>query len=396
VTARRPIASVGVLALGHLVNDGYAFMLPALLPALLGRLDVGLGVGGLLLTLYLAASSFTQPLFGHFGDRGGRKRWMAWAGVVMSGVGMAALGFVSNVWGVALAILVAGLGTSLFHPASAALVASTTPPGNHARWMSVYMSAGNFGLPLGPLFIGIVIGAASLGGLWIVGFPAIVAGLLVVWLAPQETRAPTSSVSLPAVLREHARMLAALVTVAAVRGWSNALASSFLALYGVSLGASVADASHLLSLYLLAGAVGSLACGWLGDRFGRDRLIVASFVAAAPFCLLLALQSTVGPVFLVAAAVSGVLLNGSFVLLAVRGQESLPGSIGMVSGMMLGLSIGLGGLAVAPMALVAERVGLPSVFLVAGALSIVGALLMPLVPPPPARTPSSRLAAATM
>jgi hypothetical protein len=35
------------------------------------------------------------------------------------------------------------------------------------------------------------------------------------------------------------------------------------------------------------------------------------------------------------------------------------------------LSIGLGGLAVAPMAIVAERAGLPSVFVAAGGLAIV-------------------------
>src|SRR5207248_8556307 len=65
--------------------------------------------------------------------------------------------------------------------------------------------------------------------------------------------------------------------------------------------------------------------------------------------------------FVVATAVSGMLLNGSFVVLAVRGQESMPNSLGMVSGLMLGLSIGLGGLAVAPMAIVAERAGIPPV-----------------------------------
>ena len=80
---------------------------------------------------------------------------------------------------------------------------------------------------------------------------------------------------------------------------------------------------------------------------------------------------------------SGLLLNGSFVVLAVRGQESVPGNLGMVSGLMLGLSIGLGGLAVAPMAAVAERAGLPVVFYAAGVLAIAAAAVMARVPRPP-------------
>jgi hypothetical protein len=63
----------------------------------------------------------------------------------------------------------------------------------------------------------------------------------------------------------------------------------------------------------------------------------------------------------------------------------MPGSLGMVSGLMLGLSIGLGGLAIAPMAIVAERVGIPPVFVAAGALAILGAALMRIVPRVPAR-----------
>ena len=67
--------SVGVMALAHLTNDSYAYMLPALLPLLLGKLGIGLGLAGILVTLYQASSSFTQPVFGHMSDSGGRTRW---------------------------------------------------------------------------------------------------------------------------------------------------------------------------------------------------------------------------------------------------------------------------------------------------------------------------------
>ena len=154
------------------------------------------------------------------------------------------------------------------------------------------------------------------------------------------------------------------------------------------------DASRLLTLYLLAGAFGGLIGGWLADRAGRDRVIIASLLLAAPFCVLLGVQAEVGPAFVAATAVSGLLLNGSFVVLAVRGQESMPGSLGMVSGLMLGLSIGLGGLAVTPMGVIAEQVGIPPVFVAAGALAILGAFLMRTVPQAPAHAAAVPLAVA--
>jgi FSR family fosmidomycin resistance protein-like MFS transporter len=87
------------------------------------------------------------------------------------------------------------------------------------------------------------------------------------------------------------------------------------------------------------------------------------------------------------AAASGFLLNGSFVVLTIRGQESLPSSVGMMSGIMLGLSVGLGGLAVTPLALLAEQVGLPNATAVAACLGGLAALAMQFVPKPPAAAP---------
>ncbi|MDP9245039.1 MAG: MFS transporter [Chloroflexota bacterium] len=383
---RGRVTSVGVMALAHLTNDSYAYMLPALLPLLLGKLGIGLGLAGILVTLHQASSSFTQPVFGHLSDRGGQTRWMAWTGVALSGVAAAALGLAPSIAIVALALLAGGLGTALYHPVSAALVAGSVPERSRGRWMSVYISAGNFGLPIGPFAIGLIIATVGLDGSWLVAVPALVLALLVWRSGPHLPTRTAAPVGLGAILRANRRMLAGLISVSATRAWATALVSSFLPVYAVSRGVSIVDASRLLTLYLLAGAIGGLIGGWLADRVGRDRVIVASLLCAAPFCVLLALQDSVGPAFVLATAVSGLLLNGSFVVLAVRGQESMPGSLGMVSGLMLGLSIGLGGLAVAPMAIVAEQAGIPPVFVAAGALAILGALLMRAVPGVPERT----------
>jgi FSR family fosmidomycin resistance protein-like MFS transporter len=384
VPERTRVASVGVMALAHLVNDSYAFMLPALLPLLLGKLGIGLGLAGLLVTLYQASSSFTQPVFGHMSDSGSRTRWMAWTGVALSGFAAAALGLAPSFAFVALALLAGGLGTALYHPVSAALVAASVPQRSRGQWMSVYISAGNFGLPIGPLFISVIIATVGLGGSWLLAIPALALALLVWRIGPRMPERTAAPRSLRAVVVGNRRMLAGLVSVSATRAWATALVSSFLPVYAVSLGASIVDASRLLTLYLLAGAVGGLTGGWIADRAGRDRVIIASLLGAAPFCLLLAAQTTVGLPFVIATALCGMFLNGSFVVLAVRGQESMPGSLGMVSGLMLGLSIGLGGLAVAPMGVIAEHAGIQPVFVVAGVLAIACALLMRALPQPPA------------
>ena len=374
------------MALAHLVNDTYAWMLPALLPLLLIKLEISLGLAGLLITLYQASSSFTQPILGHLADRGHKTRWMAWTGVAISGLAAGSLGLAPSFAAVAIVLLAGGLGTALYHPVSAALVSAALPTATRGRWMSVYISAGNVGLPIGTFVIGLVVATAGLGATWIVALPALLMAVLVWRFGPAAVaRQSGPGLGLRAIFRANRRMLVRLIAVAATRAWASALVASFLPLYAVARGASVIDASRLITLFLLAGAMGGLIGGALADRLGRDRVIVTSLLLASPFCLLLGAQTAIGPLFLVATAMCGLLLNGSFVVLAVRGQESLPGSLGMVSGLMLGLSIGLGGLAVAPMAVLAERVGIPVALDVAGVLAVACALIMRTVPKPPVR-----------
>ena len=81
-------------------------------------------------------------------------------------------------------------------------------------------------------------------------------------------------------------------------------------------------------------------------------------------------------------AACGFFLNGSWISLTVRGQESVPGSIAMMSGLMLGLSVGLGGIAVTPFGLLAEQFGLRAVLTATACLPLLGALLMRFVPRP--------------
>jgi len=82
---------------------------------------------------------------------------------------------------------------------------------------------------------------------------------------------------------------------------------------------------------------------------------------------------------------SGFFLNGSWISLTVRGQESVPGSIAMMSGLMLGLSVGLGGIAVTPFGIIAEHYGLPIVIATTSALPLFGAILMRFAPSPAPR-----------
>ena len=381
--SRSSVLGAGSIAVAHAVNDSYAYILPPLLPVLLSQAGLTLGMGAALVAIQQLASAFLQPTFGHWADRSGEGRWMAWSGVLLSGCGAAALGLVPGFPGLGLAMLATGVGSALYHPVSAALVAQAAPPTQRGFWMSMYISAGNLGLGLGPLLVGLVLVGGNIRGTWLLAIPAVIAAGCMAALAPKRPgRRGALRLSLWKVLRRNWSVLSLLIGVVALRSWASTTLVTFLPTLATERGAAPAQAAQVLTVFLISGAIGGFVGGYAADRIGRDRVVIGSLLLSVPFGILLALQPEFGPMFWASAAACGFFLNGSWISLTVRGQESVPGSIAMMSGLMLGLSVGLGGVAVTPFGVLAEQYGLSAVIMVTSTLPVIGAVLMKFVPQP--------------
>ena len=91
IPLRRRVSSVATLSLGHAVNDSYAYVLQAVLPAIIPSLGITLGMAGALVSIYQLTSSLIQPAVGYIADRSGL-RWPAWVGLAISGITAGLLG----------------------------------------------------------------------------------------------------------------------------------------------------------------------------------------------------------------------------------------------------------------------------------------------------------------
>jgi FSR family fosmidomycin resistance protein-like MFS transporter len=351
------------LSIAHLVNDAYVFFLPTLLPILIPSLGISLTLAGLAVGVYQMTSSVAQPLLGHLADRYAL-RWMSYLGVLAVAIGAGGIGVAPNYWLLLILLVLGGLGTSAFHPVGTATV-SDIKRGNRGWIMSVYITAGNLGLAVGPAALGFALPKWGPVSTVFLAIPCALMALALYLTVPAREVTERQRASLASVLSRHRRVLAKLLGVAGLRAWANAAVATFLPLLLIERGRSIEDGALALTLLLLFGGLGGLIGGSLSDRFGRDAVIVVSLLLSPP-CALLMLYGA-GPWLWVGAALVGLTLNGAMVPLTVRGQEAMPDSVAMVSGIMLGFSVGVGGLAVTPMAALAEQFGLETVA-AAGAL----------------------------
>lgn len=334
---------VALLSSAHLVDDLYQGAVPALLPFLVAeRHYTYAAVAGLTLAATVL-SSVTQPAFGWWTDRSPR-RWMIPVGMSTAAVGVVLAGLTPTYALTWLVIALSGLGIAAFHPEAAR--AARASAGSSNRAMSVFALGGNAGFALGALVTTPILLAFGLHGTTLLITPALVMLVILVTRMravldgadgrPRRSLLPTGVDDWPSFMR--------LTTIVVVRSILFFGLTSFLALYFIhDLGSSEQVAGAALTVFLVAGGVGTLLGGWIADRAGRLASIRLGFVLATPA---LAGVLLVHNEFLAMAlvAITGIAVYLPFAVFVMLGQDFLPNRIGTASGVTVGLAVSIGGL----------------------------------------------------
>jgi FSR family fosmidomycin resistance protein-like MFS transporter len=158
---------------------------------------------------------------------------------------------------------------------------------------------------------------------------------------------------------------------------------TFVPLWEVSLGHSKAHGNHLLALMIFTGGVGTLLLGPLADHVGRRPVLLASVTATGPLVLVFLLVG--GVPGSIALALVGVCIVGTLGVTMVMGQEYMPRHVGTASGLVIGLSVGFGGIAALALGVLADATSLRFALLFAAGAPMFAAVLAALLPPTPRR-----------
>jgi FSR family fosmidomycin resistance protein-like MFS transporter len=367
---------MAALSAGHFATDFANGALPALLPFFVDRFGLSYTLAATLMLASAASSSLIQPLFGAWSDRRGAL-WLLPSGVAVAGIGIAVAAASPSYWLVLLLVVVSGLGVAAYHPEGSKFAAYASGR-RRASGMSLFSIGGNVGYALGPTATTPLVLAFGLTGGLLLAVPCLaVAGLLLAAVpflggfVPESTRGSASGEDRPGAL-------ALLLGVIAFRSvaWFGLI--TFVPLWEVSLGHSKSHGSHLLSLMLIAGGIGTLAAGPIADRVGRRPVLIASMLLVGPFAVVYVLVG--GVLGAIALALVGVCVIGTFGVTMVMSQEYLPRRIGMASGLSIGLSIGLGGIAAVALGALADSVDLRAAMYAAAAAAVPGFALAVLLP----------------
>jgi len=384
--------SIWVLSAGHALVDVCQGAVPALIPFMIARRGYSYSEATALILVMTFSSSLLQPIFGLMTDRRSIS-WLLPSGILIGGLGIAAVGLAGTFPLTLLAVTLAGIGVAAYHPEGARNANFVAGSQRRATAMSFYAVGGNAGFALGPVVVTVLVLAFGLGGMVWFLVPMAAGALLLSLELPRIDALRLQAIAAndgPEKQRKMDRWLP-FTGVAFIAGFRSATyfgLQAFVPIYLITrMGTTDWVGNAALTVLLVAGAIGTLAGGRVADRIGTRPVLSVSLGVATPLALALLVASEAAAFPLL--ALIGFFLVGTFSISVVLGQEFLPNRIGVASGITLGAAIGFGGMIAWLLGLLADQTSLTTVMLVVALLPLPAFLISLLLPGENARTPTA-------
>ena len=378
-----------MVSLGHLLNDMFQAVIPAIYPMIKESLGLSfMQIGAITLTNQIT-SSLLQPMVGYFSDKHPRPYGLV-VGMCFTLTGLLLLSMADSFPLILLSVAFVGVGSSVLHPESSK-VARQASGGAKGMAQSIFQIGGNVGRAIGPVAVALIVIPHGQGSIRWFALLAVIA----IWVlarigrwykkqielygrskskffAEQSGRAERDIENVSHLSR-HQIIVALLVLLVLMfsKDFYTANIQSYLTFYMIDkFGLSVTASQYVLFAFLVSTAVGLLIGGEVGDRYGRKYVIWVSILGSSPFALLLPYCNLTWTIILV--ILVGMVMSSAMSAILVYGTELLPGNVGMISGAFFGLSFGLGGIGSAIFGWLADLSSIQYVFQLTAFLPLLG------------------------
>ncbi len=367
-----------ICGISHFLNDMIQSIIPSIYPILKANFDFSFAQIGLITLVFQMTSSILQPFTGLYADRHPRPYALS-VGMCFTLTGLLLLAFANNYLAILIAVSIVGFGSSVFHP-TASRVTQMASGGKKSLAQSIFQVGGNGGSALGPLLAAIIILPYGQHSISWFALAALLAALIMIRLGawykarlkyivkhPQKTPELNTNIS----KRAKYGALAILILLVFSKYFYTSCITSYFTFFLIDkFGVSVRASQLFLFVFLAAFAIGTVAGGMLGDRFGRKYVIWFSILGAAPFALAMPYVGLTWTI--VCCFLSGLIIASAFSSIVVYATDLMPDKVGMIAGVFFGLMFGLGGLGSAFFGWLADKTSIEFIFQVSAFLPLLG------------------------
>lgn len=367
-----------ICGISHFLNDMIQSIIPSIYPILKDKFDFSFAQIGIITLIFQMTSSILQPFTGLYADKHPRPYALS-IGMCFTLVGLLVLAFAENYLLILLSVSVVGLGSSIFHP-TASRVAQLASGGKKSLAQSIFQVGGNGGSALGPLLAAAIILPFGQHSISFFALAALLAAIIMVRLGSwykarmaYATKHPQKTVGININISKRAKYgaLAILIMLVFSKYFYTSCITSYFTFFLIDkFGISVGASQLCLFVFLAAFAIGTVAGGLLGDKFGRKYVIWFSILGSAPFALIMPYANFAWTI--VCTFLSGLIIASAFSSIVVYATDLMPDKVGLIAGIFFGLMFGLGGLGSAFFGWLADKTSIEFIFQVSSYLPLLG------------------------
>lgn len=367
-----------ICGISHFLNDMIQSIIPSIYPILKDKFDFSFAQIGIITLIFQMTSSILQPFTGLYADKHPRPYALS-VGMCFTLVGLLVLAFAENYLLILLSVSVVGLGSSIFHP-TASRVAQLASGGKKSLAQSIFQVGGNGGSALGPLLAAAIILPFGQHSISFFALAALLAAIIMIRLGSwykarmaYATKHPQKTVGINTNISKRAKYgaLAILIMLVFSKYFYTSCITSYFTFFLIDkFGISVGASQICLFVFLAAFAIGTVAGGLLGDKFGRKYVIWFSILGSAPFALIMPYANFAWTI--VCTFLSGLIIASAFSSIVVYATDLMPDKVGLIAGIFFGLMFGLGGLGSAFFGWLADKTSIEFIFQVSAYLPLLG------------------------
>ena len=367
-----------ICGISHFLNDMIQSIIPSIYPILKDKFGFSFAQIGIITLIFQMTSSILQPFTGLYADKHPRPYALS-IGMCFTLVGLLVLAFAENYLLILRSVSVVGLGSSIFHP-TASRVAQLASGGKKSLAQSIFQVGGNGGSALGPLLAAAIILPFGQHSISFFALAAFLAAIIMVRLGSwykarmaYATKHPQKTVGINTNISKRAKYgaLAILIMLVFSKYFYTSCITSYFTFFLIDkFGISVGASQLCLFVFLAAFAIGTVAGGLLGDKFGRKYVIWFSILGSAPFALIMPYANFAWTI--VCTFLSGLIIASAFSSIVVYATDLMPDKVGLIAGIFFGLMFGLGGLGSAFFGWLADKTSIEFIFQVSSYLPLLG------------------------
>jgi MFS family permease len=371
--------SVIAIAGSHGIMHAYLVLLPALIPLLKGELG-NYGTLGLLASLVFLFYGWGSFPVGFLADRVSKKLLIS-ASMALCGVSAVLVSLSHSLPVTALALILLGIGASLYHPpgyASMALLSLEM----RGRYMGIQGLGGDLGMAISFITttaIGSYLGWRNAFLAWgVLGVVMAVVDMITIINETIHVDSTVARLGYVETLRrmfttDHLRNLLLVSAIVVCSGalW-NGVSAFILAYINEVKGVGLLIAGGLSTLKYTIGAIGNVLGGELSDRLGRRKILLFGFgLFTVSLLVLTVAPGNLGLMFLMVAVLGFSFFITQSPMNALIGDVSHRDTVGVTYGVNFSIKYGIGSFAPAIAGFLAAQYSMDYVFYFFAVISAV-------------------------